>query len=126
MAWWQGNVYGGRENRLKAATGSIKPPQREVDTFENLYAGEIRYADSLVETLRAQGQWEDTVFVLFGDHGDSFGDGGVFGHQYFVHNSIIRVPSLVRDPTGTLESGVVESLVSLVDLYPTILSLSDV
>lgn len=129
-AWWQDRVYGGRENRLKAATGAIEPKQREVETFKNLYAGGIRYADSLVEelveTLQAEGQWEDTVFVLFGDHGDSFGDDGVYGHQYSVHDSIIRVPLVVRDPTGTLDSGVVESPVSLADLYPTILSLAGV
>lgn len=130
VAWWQDRVYGGREKRLKAATGSIEPPKKEVETFKNLYAGGIRYADSLIEelvdTLRIQGQWSDTVFVLFGDHGDSFGEGGVYGHQYSVQDSVIRVPLLIRDPTETLESGVVDSPVSLADIYPTILSLTGV
>lgn len=47
--WWQDRVYGSRVNRLKVATGAIKPQQREVETFKKLYAGRIRYPDSLVE-----------------------------------------------------------------------------
>lgn len=68
----------------------------------------------------------DSVFVLFGDYGDSFGGSSVYGHQYSLHDSTILGPPLVRDPTGTLESGVVKLAVSLAELYPTILPFADV
>lgn len=45
--------------------------------------------------------------MLFGNQGDSYDDGGVYDYWYSVYDSIIRVPLLVRDPTGTLESGMV-------------------
>jgi hypothetical protein len=79
-----------------------------------------------VNTLKRENQWDDTILVVFGDHGDGFGEDGIFGHQYSVHNSIIRVPLLIRDPTGTLEPGTVSTPVSLVDVYPTVLGLAGV
>lgn len=61
------------------------------------------------------------MLIVFGDHGDGFGEDGVFGHHFSVHNSVIRVPLMIRDPTGRLENKVVSSPASLVDIYPTIL-----
>jgi arylsulfatase A-like enzyme len=126
--YWQNRVYGTRPNRLKTIAGDITPPEREVETFQNLYRGGIRYCDSLVEKLveglKSAGVWDDTIFILFGDHGDSFGERGIFGHHFSMDESIIRVPLLIRDPTGNISSGRVSKPVSLVDIYPTILSLA--
>lgn len=127
--YWQNRVYGSRPNRLKTVADEISPPAREVETFRNLYRGGIRYCDSLVqklvESLKSAGVWDDTVFILFGDHGDSFGENGVFGHHFSMDESLIRVPLLIRDPTGQISSGRVSKPVSLVDIYPTVLSLAD-
>ncbi|NLV11943.1 sulfatase [Haloarcula argentinensis] len=125
---WQNRVYGSRPNRLKTIAGDITPPTREVETFRNLYRGGIRYCDSLVqklvESLKSAGVWDDTIFILFGDHGDSFGEKGVFGHHFSMDESLIQVPLLIRDPTGQISPGRVSQPVSLVDIYPTILSLA--
>jgi len=127
--YWQDRVYGSRPNRLKTIAGDISPPAREVETFRNLYRGGIRYCDSLVqklvESLKSAGVWDNTIFILFGDHGDSFGEKGVFGHHFSMDESLIQVPLLIRDPTGQISSGQVSKPVSLVDIYPTVLSLAD-
>ena len=127
--YWQNRVYGSRPNRLKTVAGEISPPAREVETFRNLYRGGIRYCDSLVqklvESLKSADVWDNTIFILFGDHGDSFGENGVFGHHFSMDESLIRVPLLIRDPTGQISSGRVSKPVSLVDIYPTVLSLAD-
>ncbi|TKX41339.1 sulfatase [Halorubrum sp. CGM4_25_10-8A] len=129
-AWWQYQVYASRTNRLKAAVGDTSPPDREVETFKNLYRSSIRHTDSLVEelidSLKRQGVWDDTILILFGDHGDSFGEDGIFGHHFSVHDSIIHVPFMIRDPTGQLDTGTVSDPVSLVDIYPTVLELAGV
>lgn len=128
-AYWQDRVYGSRTNRLKTTAGDITPPAREVETFRNLYRGGIRYCDSLVqkvvEGLKSADVWEDTVLILFGDHGDSFGENGVFGHHFSMDESLIRVPLLIRDPTGQISADRVSDPVSLVDIYPTILELAN-
>jgi hypothetical protein len=129
IVYWQNRVYGSRPNRLKTIANDINPPAREVETFQNLYRGGIRYCDNLVrklvESLKSNDIWDNTVFILFGDHGDSFGEEGVFGHHFSMDESLIRVPLLIRDPTGQISAGRVFKPVSLVDIYPTVLSLAD-
>lgn len=126
--YWQNYVYGSRTNRLEVIAGDRPVPELEVRTFRNLYRGAIRHCDSLLEELvrglERTGHWEDTVLVVFGDHGDLFGEEGVFGHDLSVHDGLLRVPLLIRDPTGRIEPGNVDSPVSLVDLYPSLLALA--
>jgi arylsulfatase A-like enzyme len=127
---WQRRVYHSRSNRFRTAAGLIEPPEREVETFKNLYRGAIEHCDVLIErlvnALKEAGHWDNTVLVVFGDHGDSFGECGIFGHHMTVDDSVIRVPLLIRDPTGRIESGTVSTPVSLVDVYPTILSIAGI
>ena len=124
--WWQTRVYDSLKSQLVTAVGDVQPPEREVETFKNLYRGSIEYCDSLVgtlvESLKRAGEWANTILVVFGDHGDGFGEDGVFGHQLSLHDSLLRVPLLVRDPTGRLDAGTVTSPASLVDIYPTLLN----
>lgn len=128
VGYWQNYVYGSRTNRLETIAGDRTVPAREVRTFRDLYRGCIRHCDAmlraLVEGLKRAGRWEETVLVVLGDHGDAFGEGGVFGHDLSVHDSLLRVPLVVRDPSGHLAPGRVESPVSLVDLYPTLLAIA--
>jgi arylsulfatase A-like enzyme len=128
--YWQWKVYGTRENRLKTTVGDISPPKEEVKTFKNMYRSCATYADNLlktiVEKLKSTGDWKNTVLIVFGDHGDSFGENNVFGHHLTVSESVINVPLYVIDNTGEISTGIEKSPASLVDLYPTVLSLAEV
>jgi len=128
-AYWQQRTYDSQANRLKTITGERSPPKREVATFRDLYRGGIRYCDDLISRLvtglREAGVWNNTVLIVFGDHGDSFGERGIFGHHFSVDDSVVHVPLFVRDPTGELDPGRVSEPVSLVDVYATIAELAD-
>lgn len=130
IVYWQERVYGSRTSRLETISGAFEPPNTEVQTFRDLYQGAIRYCDALIEKLvrglQSAGVWDETVLIVFGDHGDSFGENDVFGHHFTTDESVIRVPLLIRDPTQQLQNGHVSDPVSLVDLYPTILDLAGV
>jgi len=127
---WQRRVYHSRSNRFRTAAGMIKPPEQEVETFKNLYRGAIEHCDALIQrlvnALKEAGHWENTVLIVFGDHGDSFGERGIFGHHMTVDDSVIHVPLLIRDPTGRLQQGTVSTPSSLVDIYPTIHGLAGI
>lgn len=127
---WQRRVYHSRSNRFRTAAGMIKPPKQEVETFKNLYRGAIEYCDTLIQrlvnALKEAGHWENTVLIVFGDHGDSFGERGIFGHHLTTDDSVIRVPLLIRDPTGQIKSRTVSTPASLVDIYPTILGFAGI
>lgn len=129
-AWWQNRIYNSQRGRLYATAGKISPPNKHLEIFKDLYRGEIRYCDflieSLVKELKECNKWSETILVVFGDHGDAFGEKGVFGHQFSTDESVIHVPLLIRDPTEKLPNERVSSPASLADIHPTILSLCDV
>ncbi len=80
-----------------------RPPAPWAARFaEAPYAGEIAYTDAeigrLLETLRARGRWDRTVVALTSDHGEGLGEHGESTHGYFLYDSVLRVPLLLRGP----------------------------
>jgi arylsulfatase A-like enzyme len=95
------------------------------------YKNAIHEADeaiaALLGGLRARGHGDDTLVVLYGDHGEAFGQHrGNFGHTLFAYDENVRVPIVIHmspDPSGRLEGLRVMRAASLLDLTPTILDL---
>jgi arylsulfatase A-like enzyme len=95
--------------------------------LRNRYAGEVRYADSvvaqLVGRLEALGVLDDTILVFTSDHGDEFGEHGMTGHAKSAYDEVLHVPLILVAP-GLVPAGErIATPVSLVDLAPTLLSL---
>jgi arylsulfatase A-like enzyme len=88
-----------------------------------LYRGALRYADSLVSELlaqlRAAGRLEHSLLVVTSDHGENLGDHGLMDHHCSLHESVLRVPLVVRFP-GATEVGVRQDLATLLDVLPTV------
>ncbi len=89
------------------------------------YDAEVAYTDSLVgrlrEMLEGRNLLDRTLLVVTGDHGEGLGDHGEYFHGFFVYDSTVRVPLIVRLPEGRLGGRRVDAAVSHVDLRPTIL-----
>jgi arylsulfatase A-like enzyme len=89
--------------------------ERERDLMISLYDAEINYIDSkvreLVNFLKDKNEWENTVFVLCSDHGDLFGEWGIWGHQGVIHRDLAHVPLIINTPWE--DSEVVEQPVEL-------------
>ena len=99
--------------------------ERSID----LYDGEILYVDSavaeVVEALKDEGVLDETLIVVTSDHGEQLGQHGIWGHAG-LHESVVRVPLILRCPKE-LPSGLrVKGYVQQVDIVPTILSLAGV
>jgi choline-sulfatase len=90
------------------------------------YAAEISYADSCVgkvlEELGALGKLESTTILITADHGEMLGEHGEPTHGFFVHQSAIRVPLILRI-AGSDSPKRVSEAVGLVDVVPTVCSL---
>ncbi|HYK90920.1 MAG TPA: sulfatase-like hydrolase/transferase [Acidobacteriota bacterium] len=68
-----------------------------------------------------------TLIFLVSDHGESLGEHGESGHGFFLYDSTLHVPWIVRPPAGITFTRKAPSLaVSLADVMPTILQLSSV
>lgn len=94
---------------------------------DNPYQGEIAFADAqlgrVVQFLRERDLYDRTVFVVIGDHGESLNDHGEEGHGFFVYESVIRVPMVVRAPFSAMKGRRVADPVRSVDVMPTVLEL---
>jgi len=66
----------------------------------------------------------NTLFVIYGDHGEAFGQHqGNYGHTLFLYEENIRVPLLVALPGEWHEAKRVKRTASLIDVAPTLLDL---
>src|SRR5688572_18073454 len=92
------------------------------------YRNALRYGDAslgaLIDGLRARGLDRDTVWIVFGDHGEAFGQHeGNYGHTFFLYDENVRVPFIIAAPGITNGQTRVNRVISLVDTAPTILEL---
>lgn len=115
-------------DRLNKYCGQWAPEDSVVDDIRDMYRGCVRETDAqvaaLLDALDASGHTDDTVVVVFGDHGDCFGEDGIYGHNFSLADALIRVPLIIVDPTGQLDIDTYGHLVQLNDLYPTLLELA--
>jgi arylsulfatase A-like enzyme len=91
------------------------------------YDGEIHYADArvgeILDRLSAAGILDDTLVVVFGDHGEGLMQHGWMNHGMTIYEEAVRVPLVVRWP-GRIRGGrSIAAPVALVDLAPTLLDL---
>ncbi len=89
------------------------------------YDSEIAFADRevgrLLDHVEATGGLSDTIIVLFGDHGESFGEHNAREHGGSLHDHEARIPLIVACPG--IQPRRVKEAVSLGDLMPTMLQL---
>ena len=79
----------------------------------------------IVEHLDRSGLLDNTVIIFSADHGESLGShGGLVDKGWRHFEEIQCIPLIVRFPKGQFQGKVVTELVSLADLYPTILELA--
>jgi arylsulfatase A-like enzyme/Tfp pilus assembly protein PilF len=104
------------------------PPEPYRTRFaDRPYLGEIAFVDSQVGRIRAflerERLLDRTVIVVIGDHGESLGDHGERTHGFFVYESVLHVPLMIRAPYDGLRGRRVADLVRSVDVMPTALDL---
>jgi tetratricopeptide (TPR) repeat protein len=89
------------------------------------YNGGIAYVDAtvgkLLDYLRSQGLYDNSLIAVAADHGESLGEHGELTHSIFLYDSTIHVPLLVKLPGNRFVGKRVNATASLVDLAPTVL-----
>ncbi len=127
-AGYRGPIVGDEVNRLQLGIPPA-PTAADVRHLEALYHDEVRLADAAVGRL-----WSSTpepersrwTFVFTSDHGEEFGEHGGWKHGPSLFDEVLRVPLAVAPGAGRrLPSIPPGSLVSLLDLLPTLERLED-
>jgi len=102
-----------------ATAGNVTIGERDREILKALYHAEIRYLDDRIgeflQNVEAQSNGPDPVVVVASDHGDLFGERGIWGHQAKIDRDLAHVPLIVSHPDLPAER--VESPVSLRQLY---------
>ncbi len=122
---WRDPGYTGQIDGSAESVRRVRTPS-DVQRLVDLYDGEIAYVDQqfgrLIDFMRVSGQYDDTLIVVAGDHGEAFGEHGDFVHGHLAYEEIMHVPLLVKFPAGmAVQGGVVDALAQLTDVAPTVL-----
>jgi phosphoglycerol transferase MdoB-like AlkP superfamily enzyme len=93
----------------------------------NRYLNCLRLQDIFLKNLFDQykelGLYDNTIFVLFGDHGEGLGEHGRYMHGDTIWEEGLRMPLIIHAP-GWFEDGErVEGLSSQMDILPTVLEM---
>ena len=105
------------------------PPDFEKHRFTedeqlNDYMNTVHYQDQFLANLFQQykemGLYEDTVFVVVGDHGEAFGEHGRSQHDNVPYNEGTHVPFLIHDPQNPRPERY-ESPANHTDILPTLM-----
>jgi arylsulfatase A-like enzyme len=92
------------------------------DSYERCIAALDREIGSLLDELERRGVLKDTHVIITSDHGEQFGEHGVFNHGYSVYSQEVHVPLLFISPAA-LPGRSCKEPVCLRDLPATVIDL---
>jgi arylsulfatase A-like enzyme/Flp pilus assembly protein TadD len=104
-----------------------EPPEPYASRYAGrLYDGEVAYSDELVGRLDTAlgdaGLRDDTILLVTSDHGEGLDEHGEAVHGFFVYETTLHVPLLVRGP-GITAGTRVGAVTRTIDVMPTALEL---
>jgi arylsulfatase A-like enzyme len=73
----------------------------------------------ILAALDEQGLRENTIVIFTSDHGELLGDHGLWFKGPYYYDSLLNIPLVISSP-GCAAGAVTESLISLVDIVPTL------
>lgn len=77
----------------------------------------------LIETLKARGVYDQTVFVVTSDQGFFYGEFGLAQERRLAYEPSIHIPLIVRHPALARAGATPRALSSNVDIAPTLLAI---
>jgi arylsulfatase A-like enzyme len=103
-----------------------KLSEKDRQNIIGLYDGEIRYTDEelvgpLIEALKNLGLYERTMIVFTSDHGEEFFEHHGWGHGHSLYDESLKVPLIIKFPGSRFKGKKVKDIISLVDVFPTVL-----
>lgn len=114
--------------RLKRELAQLAKDPRTARHMASVYDDRVAHLDASLgryfDELERLGVLKDTVVVLMSDHGELFGEGGLYAHGIHMstHDGIFHVVLALWAPG--LKPVRVRSLVELVDVAPTLLEMT--
>jgi len=93
---------------------------------QDAYLNALAYVDSvmgqLLEQYERAGLSDRTLFVVLGDHGEAFGEHGMWTHDNVLYEEGIRIPLLFKLPAGVSAPARIAGPVNQLAIVPSVLS----
>jgi arylsulfatase A-like enzyme len=91
------------EDFFRGATQVPRPlSDSERAELVNGYDNCISYLDGevgkLVQRLRAEPDWPNTIVIITSDHGEGFGEHHTYGHGFDLYRNVLHVPLIILGP----------------------------
>jgi arylsulfatase A-like enzyme/nicotinic acid mononucleotide adenylyltransferase len=120
------------QNMKKEYVDFFKGAFSKYDTHEDIiarYDSAIFYNDYLIgkviDTLKKEGMYEDTIICIFSDHGESFDSQRIYFNHHGLYDSCTHVPLIIKGPR--IEAGSEnKELMNHEDLVPTLLEMAEI
>ena len=94
-----------------------------LDSYYNCMRMLDHFLENLINQYKEMGLYDDTIFVVYGDHGEGFGEHGRYLHGDTIYEEGLRIPLLIHAP-GRFEGGKrVGGLSNQTDIVPTVLEM---
>jgi arylsulfatase A-like enzyme len=94
------------------------------DNYDDCVAYLDGQLDHLFAALAAEGGLDNTLIVVTSDHGEAFGEHGMFGHTTSVYQPVIHVPLVIAGPGIDSRNLRISPAASLSDIPATIAALA--
>ena len=98
--------------------------QRDLPRLRGNYMGMIRLIDDqvkrMIETLKAEGKYENTIFIILADHGDYCGEYGLIRKGAGTPECLTRIPMVWAGYGIKQQKQPMDAHVSLADIFPTL------
>lgn len=95
-------------------------------SYRDRYYNNLRVLDDQIhriwQHLEETGVADHTLFVILGDHGEAFGQHGIWGHAFGSYDEMYRVPVVFWQP-NLIKPQVIKFPTSHMDIVPTLLDL---
>jgi arylsulfatase A-like enzyme len=105
-------------------------PPEEVEAERDAYEGCLAYLDhqigQLIDDFRRRDLLANTVVVVTADHGEQFGEHGLFGHGNSLYLPLLHVPLIVHGEGRVPAKVRIGSSVSLRDVAATLIDVAGI
>lgn len=116
-------------NHIGHPTSAFRMNEDTIRTLRQGYYASVSYVDALlgdlISHLKKLGIYDNTIIVVWGDHGWKLGDHNSWG-KMTNYNIDLKVPVIIRSPNHRNRGVQTHALTELVDLFPTICELAGI
>lgn len=119
------NVSKGNLNNISTKSKLDGPLQNSIRDYYRLIEGMDNSVGQIVDELKKNGLFENTVIIFLSDNGQFLAEHG-FSGKWLMYEESIRVPFFVFDPRNKKRKSKSEEMVLNIDVAPTVLALAGI